>query len=359
MEKIAVVTVTRQGIALGRKIIQSYPDGRLYFSTKYGQPEGEREAGFDGNMKNLLAEIYPRYDGFVFIMALGIVVRSIVDYVKDKKYDPAVVVMDIKGKFAISVLSGHLGGANALTARIAEITGGIPVVTTGTDVNETIAPDLIAKEIGAEIEDFEKMKLVAAALVDGQRVGVLNLSGIPVKSLSGTLKQNVVLCETLADLNRASCKAAIVIDHRIYPSVAVSVPETLFLRPKALAVGVGCNSGTAAEEFEAIFSLLEEEGLSPLSVKTLASIDLKKNEAGLLAFAQKHRLPIAFFTREEIDTVSAPNPSETVEKFIGVKGVAEPAAILVSGGGSLLVEKIKHGNFTMAVARVERELKVI
>ena len=358
MDKIAVVTVTRQGIDLGRKILSADPAARLYFSAKYGEPSGEREAGFDGNLKNLLTEIYPRYEGFVFIMALGIVVRSIVDYVRDKKFDPAVVVMDIKGKFAISVLSGHLGGANALAAEVAGVCGALPVITTGTDVNETIAPDLIAKETGAAIEDFEKMKRVAAALVDGQPVGVLNLSGIPAKSLCGELKKNVLRCETLAELNSASCKAAIIIDHRLYPEGTVRVAEVLFLRPKVLAVGVGCNSGTTCEEFEEVFSVLREGGLSPLSVKTLATIEIKRNETGLLEFASKHGLPLSFFSKAEIEEVVPPHPSATVEKFIGVKGVAEPAAVLAANGGKLLIEKVKRGNLTVAAAWIDTTIRM-
>jgi len=359
MEKIAVVTVTRQGIELGRKVLDAFPDASLYFSTKYGEAKGEREIGFDGNMKNLLAEVYPRYEGFVFIMALGIVVRSIVDYIKDKKYDPAVVVMDIKGKFAISVLSGHLGGANALATGLAGLTGATAVITTGTDVNETVAPDLIAKEIGAAIEDFEKMKLIAAALVDGQKVGVLNLSGIAARSLAGELKKNVVLFETLAQLNTAGCNGAIIIDHRLYPEGSVRVPEVLFLRPKALAVGIGCNSGTPAQEFEGVFEILKEQGLSPLSIKTLASIEIKKNEPGLLTFAEKHGIPLTFFSKEEIDQVVPPHPSETVERLVGVKGVAEPAAVLAANGGELLVEKVKRGNLTVAAALIERTIRMV
>jgi cobalt-precorrin 5A hydrolase len=350
MEKIAAITVTRQGIEIGRKILAKHPSAHFYLSTKYGHPEGAREFGFDGIMKGLLAEIYSKYDGFVFIMATGIVVRMILDYVKDKKFDPAILVVDIKGKFVISLLSGHLGGANRLTQEVSGWIDAIPVITTGTDVNETIAPDLIAVEIGGEIDDFEKMKQVSALLVDGQRVGVLQLSGLPVKSLQSGLKENIVLCESIDALNQADCKGAIVITERLFPEGEIRLSEVCYVRPKNLSVGIGCNRGTAADEFEELFELLKAHRLSFKSIKSLASIDLKKDEAGLLAFAERYKWPIRFFSKEEIEVLGTlPNPSETVERHVGVKGVAEPSALLASGG-KLVVEKVKYGNLTIAVA---------
>src|SRR2546425_6472924 len=139
----------------------------LYVPAKYGLEPSARMRVFPGQLAPLLAEIYAAYEGFVFLMATGIVVRMIADYIKDKRYDPAVVVMDITGRSAISLVSGHLGGANALTRRLAEITGATPVITTGTDVNETIAPDVIAMEIGGGGDGLEGVEKGSAALVDG------------------------------------------------------------------------------------------------------------------------------------------------------------------------------------------------
>ena len=350
MEKIAAITVTRQGIEIGRRVLAKHPSAHLYLSTKYGRPEGAREFGFDGIMKGLLAEIYPKYDGFLFIMATGIVVRMILDYVKDKKHDPAILVIDIKGKFVISLLSGHLGGANRLANEVAGWIDAIPVITTGTDVNETIAPDLIAVEIGGEIDDFEKMKQVSALLVDGQKVGVLRLIDLPIKSLQSGLKENIILCESVDALNASLCKGAIVITEQLFPDGEIHVPEVCFVRPKNLIVGIGCNRGTAAEEFEAVFEILKVHRLSSKSIQSIAAIDLNKDEAGLLAFADRHKWPIRFFSKEEIEALGVPpNPSEEVARHIGVKGVAEPSALLASQG-KLIVEKIKHGNITVAVA---------
>ncbi len=354
MERIAIITLTRQGIFLGKRLLQAIPSAHLYLPDKYGVIERERISSFDGNLRTLLQVIFHQYTGFVFVMATGIVVRIIADYIRDKKFDPAVVVMDITGKFAISLVSGHLGGANELARQVAEITGAIPVVTTGTDVNETIAPDLLAKEIGGEVDDFEAMKKVSAALVDGELVGVVNESGIKLKSLEGPLRENVIKLQCLSDLEGKSFKAAIVITHRLLDAKEIPAGVAwVAIRPKDLVVGIGCNRGTSAEEIEAVVKdVLERERLSLKSVRNLATVDLKGDEPGLCVFAQKAGLLLALFPREALNAVEdLPSPSEA-SKYIGAKGVAEPAALLSARAKSLLVPKRKSGNVTVAVAKV-------
>lgn len=348
---LAVVTVTKQGIALGERILAAEPEAVLYVPAKYGLAPGERVRVFPGPLAPLLAEIYGAYEGFVFIMATGIVVRMIAAHIKDKRYDPAVVVMDITGRFAISLVSGHLGGANALTRRLAEITGATPVITTGTDVNETIAPDVIAMEIGGEVDDFEVMKKVSAALVDGEPTGVVDLTGVEAPSLRGPLKANVTRFPTLEALAAAPVAAGIVITNRRLDLAGFGRRPIVLLRPKNLVVGVGCNRGTSADEIlAAIERVLGEHDLALKSVRTLATVDAKRDEAGLLEAATRLKLPLAFCDKATLNAVpDVPNASEAPMRFVGVQGVAEPAALAVSGG-RLVVEKVKSGNVTVAVA---------
>lgn len=347
---IAVITVTKQGIALGERILAAEPEAALYVPAKYGLEPSSRLHVFPGQLAPLLAEIYGSYDGFVFLMATGIVVRMIADYIKDKRDDPAVVVMDITGRFAISLVSGHLGGANALARRLAEVTGATPVVTTGTDVNETIAPDVIAMEIGGEVDDFDVMKKVSAALVDGDSTAVVDLTGVNAPSLAGSLKSNVKILPSLEALRESTVTAAIVITNRLLDGREFGRPVVI-LRPKNLVVGVGCNRGTSAEEItRAIETVLREHALSIKSVKGLASVDAKRDEAGLRDAAARLGLPLTFCEKATLNAVpDVPNPSEAPMKFVGVQGVAEPAALHVSGG-RLIVEKVKSGNVTVAVA---------
>ncbi|MBI2160284.1 MAG: cobalt-precorrin 5A hydrolase [candidate division NC10 bacterium] len=347
---LAVLTVTKQGIALGDRILAAEPQSVLYVPAKYGLEPSDRIRVFPGQLAPLLAEIYGSYDGFVFLMATGIVVRMIAEHIKDKRYDPAVVVMDITGRFAISLVSGHLGGANALTRRLAEITGATPVITTGTDVNETIAPDVIAMEIGGEVDDFEVMKKVSAALVDGNATGVVDLSGVDPPSLRGPLKGNVKIFPTVDVLRDSKVAAGIVITNRLLDLSGLRRPVVV-LRPKNLVVGVGCNRGTTADEIvEAIERVLREHGFALKSVRTLATVDAKRDETGLVEAARRLGLPLAFCDKATLNAVpDVPNRSEAPMKFVGVQGVAEPSALAVSSG-RLVVEKVKSGNVTVAVA---------
>lgn len=360
---LAVITVTRQGIALGQQILDREPDALLYAPEQYahstGIGQGLSPSGrirlFSGDLTRLLTEIYPQYHGLVFVMATGIVVRLIAEFIKDKRIDPAVVAMDIAGRFAISLLSGHLGGGNALAQRMAAITGATAVVTTGTDVIGTIAPDLIATEIGGEVDDFEAMKHVSAALVNGEPTGVLDLSGTDPLSLRGPLRPNVKRVDTLEALAASPASAAIIITNRLLDCEA-TLPEkaVVILRPKNLVVGLGCNRGTSADEItQAIKGALADHGLSIKSVECLATVKTKQDEAGLQEAAERLRLPLQFCTKEDLNRVAhVPNRSEASMQYIGVQGVAEPSALYISSG-RLVVEKVKSGNVTVAVAEIQ------
>lgn len=352
---IAVITVTKRGVALGQKILGSEPGAVLYVPKKYGLSPSDRVRLFSGDLKALLTEIYPQYPGFVFLMATGIVVRLIAEFIKDKRVDPAIVVMDIAGQFAISLVSGHLGGANALARRLAAFTGATAVVTTGTDLCGTIAPDLIAMEIGGEVDDCEAMKRVSAALVDGEPTAVLDLSGMDPPSLRGPLKPSVERATSLEVLAASPASAAIVITNRLLDlTAAVPGKAVVILRPKNLVVGVGCHRGASAEEIAAtIQRVLADAGLSIKSVRCLATVEAKQGEAGLQEAGGRLRLPLRFCTKEALNRVAhVPNPSEAPMKYVGVQGVAEPSALLVSGG-RLVVEKVKSGNVTVAVAEMQ------
>lgn len=351
---LAVITVTKQGIALGQRILEGEPDAILYVPERHGPPPSDRVRLFSGALKQFLAEIYPQYPGFVFLMATGIVVRLIAEFIRDKRVDPAIVVMDVAGRFAISLLSGHLGGGNALAQRMAAITGATAVVTTGTDVIGTIAPDLIATEIGGEVDDFEAMKRVSAALVDGEPTAVLDVSGVDPHSLRGLLKSNVERFDRLEALAASPVSAAIVITNRLLDlTAALPGKAVVILRPKNLVVGVGCHRGTSAEEIAAtIQRVLADAGLSIKSVRCLATVEAKQDEAGLQEAGGRLRLPLRFCAKEALNRVAhVPNPSEAPMKYVGVQGVAEPSALLVSGG-RLVVEKVKSGNVTVAVAEM-------
>lgn len=349
--KTAIIAITRGGAELGEKLL-SLSDSTLFIPERFrnqgGACLGPAVKHFDTPVGELVTGIFGNYQGFIFVMASGIVVRTLAPLLRDKTVDPAVVVMDEKGRFAISLLSGHLGGANELASCAALITGGDAVITTATDVNELPAIDLIAKEHGWAIENRDAIKTVNAAIVNGGRIAVYDATG-HLKALLGNIGQFVFLPDSGECLS-AEADAKVIVDVRVHDAGSQHVAP-LQLRPKILVVGMGCNRNTTKEEIREVFNRhLAAVGLSPLSVRNLATINLKDDEAGLLEFAGEAGLPISFYTAEELNTVEGIKPSAYLMKTVGAKGVCEPAAMLSAGTGRLLVKKIKDGNVTMAVA---------
>ena len=356
-EKIAIITITRPGLEKAAALLKGL-DATLYVSERYAGEAPEGAVIFDGVVKNLLPGLFDSYDGIILVMALGIVVRTIAPLIVDKKKDPGIVVIDVTGRFAISLLSGHLGGANALAREAGEILGAIPVITTGTDVRDTIAPDMMAKEIGADLTPFDLLKRVSSAIVDGDRVLVINPEKIPFTQLSGTLKPNILLHGEWPD-PMPLARAAIVISSASAPPTDL-LPVHVTIHPRVLAVGIGCNRGTSAKEIISLVEqTLEKANLSVSSIARFATIDLKKDEEGILETARFFNRPLEIYTREELSQIDSPNPSEVVRSHVGTPGVSEPAALLAirlhapfpDGSGELSIEKVKSENATMAVAR--------
>lgn len=346
LDDIAVLSVTRQGVALARRLEASLP-ARLtvYVTAKYAEEAPDHYVRFADKLQPVVDAAWARHEALIFIGAAGIAVRMIAPHVVDKRFDPGVVVMDIQGKFAIALCSGHLGGANELARRIGDAVGAIPMVTTGTDVNETLAPDVLAKQIGADIENWDALKVVSGALVDGRRVGVLVEATVP--DLAGYAEKNVHVTESLDGFD-----AGIGVTHRV---IHTDTP-TIWLRPKVLVVGIGCNSGTSEEEIaREVDAVLADAALSPRSVREFATITLKKDEPGLVAFTARRGFALRAFDTRAINEDAPPfERSEAVFRHVGVYGVSEPAAMLAAGATRCIVPKQKRGNVTVAVAMVPR-----
>ena len=282
-----------------------------------------------------LPELWSQYDGFVCVMATGIVVRLIAPLLKDKKSDPCVVVVDEQGRFAISLLSGHLGGGNDLASQVADVTNGQAVITTASDVLGHTALDLWAREQGLAADDDPKLTAASAKLVNSGSLRVFtDIDTLP-------LPADFVI---VADPVEADC----VISNRL----DLGTKSVLQLIPRNLVVGIGCNRGTVAADIETAFcEALSEHGLSVQAVRNLASIDLKNDEAGLLAFAESRKLRIDFYNKDQLNAVVGVSRSDTVLRATGAQGVSEPAALLSANSKKLLVRKMKWKDVTIAVAQ--------
>ena len=344
LNKIAIWAITPQGADLACRIAAQLSGAELFVSARLESSE-ESVTEFT-HLADAVAKRFESYAGHLFIMSTGIVVRLIAAYIRNKMVDPAVVVMDEKGRFAISLLAGHIGGANRLTRQIAQISGAEAVITTATDVNRLPAIDVLAQENDLYIENPPAIKNVNMAIVSGREIFIHD----PFQILAcGRADLDLKKWNPWAPKKELPA-AGIFVDDKVIDLPA----RVLVLRPKSLAVGVGCNRGTSSAEITALFeTILQTNNLSRQSVGCLASIDLKRDETGLLVFAKTFKLPLLFFGKSELNQVETiQSPSAVVEKHIGVKSVCEAAAILAAHKGKLVVPKALTPNVTMAVARI-------
>jgi len=358
----AVVAITKHGVEIARRLGGALAGADVYYTDKFARGD-EAKHGirlFSGNVRALLPELFARYDGLICIISLGAVVRMIAPLLKDKKTDPAVVVIDDKAEHVISVLSGHLGGANELTRRVAAILSARPVITTASDVQQTIAVDLFGRQFGWEWESADKLTPVSAAVVNEEPVAIVQESGETGWWPEGRpLPKNIAVYGSIAEALAARPAAALVVTHRLLaPEEEAILQNGVLYRPKVIALGIGCNRGTSANEIEAVIhETLNELRFSMKSVKAVCTIDLKKDEQGLLEVVNKYRWELVAYTPEELNTVSIEAPSETVYRYTGAYGVSEPAAKLYSGADRLALVKKKSGNVTISVALIDHQKK--
>ena len=349
---LAILAITRNGARLGKKLCDGLVNAELHVSSRYAGQAGRRCHMFDPeNLRQQIARLWHEADGLVLIMATGIVVRMIAPLLESKQSDPAVVVMDDAGRFAISLLSGHLGGANELAERCAFVCGARPVITTATDANNLPSFDLLAKEHGWVIEDISRVKILNSLLLDNREIAVVDPSGRTRCWFHGRGKLS--FHSTFAAALKSNAHGYLFVTNRQLP--ARTQPDNLLiLRPRNLVLGIGCNRGTPADEIEEFVTThLKRLFVSFQSVCCIASATAKRDEEGLLAFVARHNLSLQLFDSDELNSVTCPTaPSEQAQAAIGAAGVAEPAALLASRGGRLLLKKVKSANVTLAVAEI-------
>jgi cobalt-precorrin 5A hydrolase len=344
-DKIAIWVITPNGIKIARRIAARLPDTDVYMSARLNQADVEKLT-FD-KLSEEMVEKFRKYAGHIFIMSTGIVVRVIAPLIQNKTEDPAVVTIDDQGQHAVSLLSGHLGGANALTLKVAELIGARPVITTATDVNRRPAIDVLAKEKELNIDNPSAIKTVNMALLNDQQIGVHD----PFAMLQDDIPNAVELDEKGVltwEGSKDSAAAIYVGDEQ------ADLPSgVLVLRPASLVAGIGCNRNTPMDEIKGLLDeVLKNHRLAVSSLSRIATVDLKADEPGLLELAKTLNVSIDFFSREKLGRVQdIQTPSTRVENHIGVKSVCEAAAILASRMGSLIVPKHKTPNVTVAIAR--------
>lgn len=316
--KLAFLAFTEKGFALAGSLAQTLGGSVM----RCGKPD---------SLSDWTKKHFANDDGLVFVGAVGIAVRAIAPYIEKKWKDPAVVAVDECAQFAVPLLSGHLGGANRLARAVSEVCGAQAVITTATDVNGVFAVDEWARCQGLSVIDPQHIKLVSGKLLAG-----------------GNVKMH---CPYLVS---GECPTGIEIAESLPADVAVSVQEeeaVLSLAPKTVVLGVGCRKGTPQSTIESVLErFLQENRLYLESICAVASIDLKKEETGLIAFCNSHGWEFQTCTAEELRQVAGEfTPSAFVSQITGVDNVCERSAVFVSGG-DLFVKKFAADGVTMAAA---------
>ena len=313
----AYLAFTAKGEALAQRLAEALPGS-------------VSRCGGDVTLKGWTAEHFAQDEALIFVGAVGIAVRAIAPHCRSKAADPAVVVVDEGGNFAVPLLSGHLGGANALARALAKACGAVPVITTATDANGVFAVDEWARHQNCAVLEPERIKKVSGALLAGRTVRFASdwpIAGSPPAGLAEDA--------AAPELALTLCPAG----------------DALHLVPRIGVLGVGCRRGTGADTLaEAFAAFCVQAGFALQCIAAAASIDLKQNEAGLLAFCQSRGWPVEFFTAEQLRQAPGSfTPSAFVQSVTGVDNVCERAAVLAAGG-PLVFHKFARTGVTFALA---------
>ncbi len=342
--KYCVFSYSAKGCGLAEKVraaLESDPDGGAHkidiimYTVK--RLANEDFLPIPSPSAPLYAEAFASAGALIFIGAAGIAVRCCAPYIKSKETDPAVICIGETGRFVIPLLSGHMGGANRLAARLAESLGAEAVITTATDASGRFSADAWASEKGFAVSSMETAKEVSAAILE---------------------RDMPLFCETevkgpLPPGTFASCEG----DLGIYIGVRDSGPfdRSLRLIPKALHLGLGSRRGVSREAVKrAVETALKEAGIDPKALKCAASIDLKADEAGIREYCGEAGLPLSFYSAGELSALEGDfSSSDLVKKVAGVDCVCERSALM--GAKRLIVKKTTLGGVTVAVAEEEWE----
>lgn len=327
---IGIISVTEKGDILAKQLSKGLN------VTLYLKVEIE-----DFKLSKVTEEAMSKNDGVIFISSTGIAVRAIAPYLKGKDKDPGIVVVDVSNNYSISLISGHIGGANDLALDVSKILNNTPIITTATDNLGVVAPDMIAMKNSLVIESLKKAKTIAMLLVNGEIIGFKddrNLIDIP----SGYRKLENIEENSVWITNR-------VVPENNLNNDKLDNNKILRLIRKDIVLGIGCRRGIESERLEEfVMKILEENNIDPRSVLKIGSIDVKKDEKAIKDLKDKLKCEFEIFSKEEILKIQYKfEGSDFVEKTLGVRSVSEPSVELM--GADIIISKIKFNGMTLAI----------
>lgn len=330
--RAAVISLTVRGEKVSSKIAAALENEHYVRRFAFEKYPVENAVLFS-DLKTLTEKVFLVFDAMIFVCACGIAVRAVSPLIRSKLTDPAVVAVDEYGRFAVSLLSGHFGGANALSELIAEKIGAEAVVTTATDTGKKFSPDSFAKANDLHICNIDAAKMIASAVLNGEKIGL----------------ESIYECRNIPD--------GLTVGRDAEYGICISESDekkpfyhTLNLVPKNISIGVGCRKNTPLENLERfILEMLAKNGIKLSVVRFAASAEIKKDEPALLGFCRKYSIPLRLFTSEQLMSVSGKfESSEFVMRTIGADNVCERSA--AADGGKIIVSKICANGMTFAAA---------
>jgi cobalamin biosynthesis protein CbiG len=346
---IAAVAITRRGAEMASGLARRLPGVELYVEQRWAEELGVPCRAFRLPLRPVVADLFARYPSLIMFTAVGVAVRLVASLLADKGRDPAVVTVDEAGRFAVCLLSGHRGG-EALAQEVAAALGAIPVLTSASTALGLPALDLLGVEQGWRLEGEEGLTAVAAALVNGGPVAFYQEAG------ERPWHEPPPGIVEVSSLEEAVALGAprIVVSDRLLPATAHDGAPALVYRPPTLVAGVGCRRGVAGQHIAAfVRSVLESNGLSPLSLRCLATAEGKAGEPGLAEAAALLGVPLLPLPAGRLRQVAGLVSPSASERLLGLPSVSEASALAAAGAKVLLVPRAKDGRVTVAVARWE------
>lgn len=327
---IGIISVTEKGDILAKQLSKAL-NGNLYLKVEIE----------DFKLSKVTEEAMGKHKGVIFISSTGIAVRAIAPYLKGKDKDPGVVVVDVSNNYSISLISGHIGGANDLALEVSKILNNTPIITTATDNLGVVAPDMIAMKNSLVIESLKKAKTIAMLLVNGEVIGFKddrNLIDIPsgYKKLENIEENSVWITNKVMSENNLN-------------NDKLDSNKILRLIRKDIVLGIGCRRGIESERLEEfVMKILHENNIDPRSVLKIGSIDVKKDEKAIKDLKDRLECEFKTFSKDEILKIQHKfEGSDFVEKTLGVRSVSEPSVELM--GGDIIVSKIKSNGMTLTI----------
>lgn len=365
----AIVAVSRPGAALARRLASSITEATLYLERRTG---GDSSASNEGHryyelpLRPVIQDLFSRHGALVVFLPVGAAVRLLAPVLGSKRQDPAVVCVDDAGRYAVSVLSGHVGGADALAHRVADAIGAQAIVTSASDTLAVTPIDLVGRNVGWRVEATPTaMTRAAAAVVNGDLVA---LWIDPATGASWpddtTLSKNIRPVTYLSDVQDRRYAAALIVSDRLF-ALETGRPLVTY-RPPTLVAGMGCRRGVSEDHLrELLLHTLEEHGLAAKSLAKIGTADIKADEDGIIALAESLSLPIETYDGAQLNSVVTDRANTRISgsglhqptasaarDLLGVFGVAEPAAMLASGADGVIVPRTKSDRATIAIARI-------